>query len=102
MQPALALRGDGIHHLDRSRCGKLLKVALPVGRSGVQVSEEGLPEDGLAAGPARGSTRCAGSPCPTVLLFPSVARRCYFPRRWGNRSIASCEEMEVENFIGCY
>lgn len=40
MQPTPTLRGDGINHLDRLWCGKLLKVGLPVGRSGGQVLED--------------------------------------------------------------
>lgn len=40
MQPTLTLCVDGINHLDRLRCGKLLKVGPLVGRSGVQVLEE--------------------------------------------------------------
>ena len=47
MQPTLTLRVDGINHLDRLRCGKLLKVGLPVGRSGVQVLEEVCMSTGL-------------------------------------------------------
>lgn len=51
MQPTLTLRVDGINHLDGLRCGKLLKVGLPVGRSGVQVLQEVCVSTGLQ--PAR-------------------------------------------------
>lgn len=40
MQPTLTPRVDDINQLGRLRCGKLLKVGLPVGRSEVQVLEE--------------------------------------------------------------
>lgn len=96
MQPTLTLRVDDINQLDRLRCGELLKVGLPVGRSEVQVLEEvcrsagsqpALLMDELAALDRR-DPRYSVSYQGSLSLFPqAVGKSLYcFLQRNGGRS----------------
>lgn len=88
VQPALTLCCGDIHHLNGSRWGEWLEVGLSwFWDAGV------LPHRGM------GWTQRMAVTCRALSL--SVARCCYFPRRWmlsRNHSTASHKETELGIF----